>query len=123
AKPKAERFQTADEFREALTRCAAPASAAPLRRAGRLRRAYRPLGAVSAATAAGLLAYAGTHRIPITPPLATASESRISAAPAPSIPSPAGNATAAAAPPPAALKSPPESGAEKSETPFPRLEF
>jgi serine/threonine-protein kinase len=30
AKPKAERFQTADEFREALTR-AAPASAAPLR--------------------------------------------------------------------------------------------
>ena len=123
AKPKAERFQTADEFREALTRAAAPASAAPLRPAARLRRAYGPLGAVSAATAAGLLAYAGAHRIPITPPPATASESRISTAPAPSIESPGGDATATAAPPPASLKLLPESGAQKSETPFPRLEF
>ena len=122
AKPKAERFQTADEFREALMRAAAPASAAP-RRAGRLRRASATLGAVAAATAAGLLVYAGAHRIPIPPPAPTGSESRFSAAPAPSIESPGGDATAAAAPPPEALKSLPDSRAEKSETPFPRLEF
>jgi serine/threonine protein kinase len=122
AKSKAERFQTADEFREALTRAAIPASVAPLRRAGGLRGTYGLLGAISAATAAALLAYAGAHHIPITSP-PTVSESRIAAAPAPSIESPEGDATAAAAPPLEALKPLPESRAEKSETRFPRLEF
>src|SRR6185436_13726090 len=62
-------------------------------------------------------------RTAITPSPSTASESRISAAPSPSIESPGGDATAAAALPPEVLKSRTESGAEKLAKPFPRLEF
>jgi serine/threonine protein kinase len=124
AKQKAHRFQTADEFREALT--SAVASAAPLRRTGRPRRAYAPLGAVSAAATAGLLAYAVAHRMPAPAPPAppaTASDHWTSAAPVPSIESPARDAKAVAAPPPEALKPAPELRAEKPDTEFPRLEF
>jgi Protein kinase domain len=141
AKPKAERFQTADEFRVALSRGAAPASASlfPRSAAGPFSRAYRPLGAVSAAAAAaGLLVYASTLlRIPGTPPPPTVSETRVPGTPAPSIELPAAATTAGvepnpmsvaaatpyAAPPPEALKSVADSRAEKPETPFPRLEF
>jgi len=140
AKRRADRFQTADEFREALTRAAAPAPARWYRRftAGRLRPVYEALGLVSAATVAALFAYAGMQHqrrnTPIPPP---ARQDRVLAAPAAPTEALAAEPTADVVPPPiSAVATPPaapepdppkplaESRAEKpARTPFPRLEF
>ena len=125
AKSKAERFQSAAEFREALTRVhAAAASDSPFRRANatRLRQTHRTLGAWSAATAVGLLVYASAARqFPKTPSPSVA----ITASNDPTTSSTISAAIAAspAAPSPEPVKPVPEPRAEKSETPFRKLEF
>ena len=110
AKPQAERFQTADEFRDALTRATTERSAPPVRRApaGRVRPASRLLAVASLAAAAVFAASAAAWHRTATALLSPAAV----AAEAPSV------ATSQDAPKPV-----PDAHPEKPTTALPKLEF
>jgi len=137
AKRKADRFQTADEFRAALTR----AAAAPPRgrsTARRLLSVTAVVGLVLGATIGGLLAFANASlESPITPTPPPARDGRVLAAPAAPIEAVGADARAVIAPAPVSIagtspaaphadtaKPLPERDADKPAAPrFATLEF
>lgn len=127
AKLSADRFQTADEFRDALSSAVAvvPIRSEPRATVGRLRPVFEALALASAAGVAALIAYGGfRHRAPVMPAAPSAPATVVTAAPIPPdpAPQPAALPSAAAAPDPASPS--PEPRAEKPvRPPLPQLEF